>query len=193
MAWKSTAPTATSSTLFSSPRRITEQINTAGMSKIDTASCRKFSKESRLSGLPTELACGFPPTVYSTTWDRRITESNSRSLPVSLTGLGWRICHVMDGLAFGFHELGEPMALPEFRKLFHGPLMGNCGYTQKTAEETIAQGNADLISFARPFISNPDLVQRFKNGWPLADPAETSDWYSPIGEKGYTDFPTYAK
>ncbi len=83
--------------------------------------------------------------------------------------------------------------MAEFRKVFHGPLIGNCGYTQETAEKAIAEGHADLIAFGRPFISNPDLVQRFKNGWPLAEPAEMSDWYSPIGEKGYTDFPTYAQ
>ena len=35
--------------------------------------------------------------------------------------------HVLDGLAVGFHDLGEPMALAEFRKAFHGPLIGNCG------------------------------------------------------------------
>ncbi|MFM8400025.1 MAG: alkene reductase, partial [Pirellula sp.] len=38
--------------------------------------------------------------------------------------------HVMDGLAFGFHKLGEPMTLTEFRRVFRGPLIGNCGYTQ---------------------------------------------------------------
>ena len=40
-------------------------------------------------------------------------------------------------LAFGFHELGEPMTLAEFREVFKGPLMGNCGYTQETAEAAI--------------------------------------------------------
>ena len=60
------------------------------------------------------------------------------------------------------------------------------------AEGAIAGGQADLIAFGRPFISNPDLVQRFKNGWPLAEPAEMSDWYMPVGPKGYTDFPIYA-
>jgi 2,4-dienoyl-CoA reductase-like NADH-dependent reductase (Old Yellow Enzyme family) len=62
-------------------------------------------------------------------------------------------------------------------KVFHGPLMGICGYTQETAEQAIAEGQADLIAFGRPFISNPDLVERFRNGWPLADPAPMSDWY----------------
>lgn len=110
-----------------------------------------------------------------------------------LDAFGLAYLHVMDGLAFGFHELGEPMTLDEFRKVFHGPLIGNCGYEKESAEQAIAEGHADLIAFGRPFISNPDLVERFKNDWPLAEAAEVSDWYSPIGEKGYTDFPAYAQ
>ncbi len=109
-----------------------------------------------------------------------------------LDHFGLSYLHVMDGLAFGFHELGEPMTLAEFRNIFHGPLIGNCGYTQETAETAIAEGHADLIAFGRPFISNPDLVARFQHGWPLAETAEMSDWYSPLGEKGYTDFPAYS-
>ncbi|MGE3407534.1 MAG: alkene reductase [Pirellulales bacterium] len=108
-----------------------------------------------------------------------------------LDRFGLAYLHVMDGLAFGFHKLGEPMTLADFRKVFHGPLIGNCGYTQAEAEKAIAEGHADLIAFGRPFISNPDLVERFKNGWPLSEPAPMSDWYLPTGEKGYTDFPTY--
>ena len=71
--------------------------------------------------------------------------------------------------------------------------MGNCGYTQETAEAAIAAGDADLISFGRPFISNPDLVDRFKNGWTLAPDAEMADWYAPTGAKGYSDFPVYQR
>ena len=97
--------------------------------------------------------------------------------------------HVMDGLAFGFHKLGEPMTLAEFRRVFRGPLIGNCGYIQATAETAISKGHADLIAFGRPFISNPDLVERFRNGHPLAADAPMSDWYLPTGEKGYTDYP----
>jgi N-ethylmaleimide reductase len=109
-----------------------------------------------------------------------------------LNRFGLAYLHVVDGLAFGFHDLGVPMTLDEFRRVFHGPLIGNCGYTKGTAEQAIEAGLADLISFGRPFISNPDLVERFRNGWPLADPARMSDWYSPTGAKGYTDFPHYA-
>lgn len=105
-----------------------------------------------------------------------------------LDSYGLAYLHVMDGLAFGFHNLGEPMTLAEFRKVFRNALIGNCGYTQEAAESMITQGDADLVAFGRPFISNPDLVDRFRNNWPLAPIAEMSDWYSPTGEKGYTDF-----
>jgi N-ethylmaleimide reductase len=108
-----------------------------------------------------------------------------------LDRFGLAYLHVVDGLAFGFHNLGEPMTLAEFRRVFRGPLIGNCGYTQETAERAICEGLADLISFGRPYISNPDLVERFQNGWPVAEPAPMSDWYSPTGAKGYTDFPAY--
>jgi N-ethylmaleimide reductase len=100
--------------------------------------------------------------------------------------------HVVDGLAFGFHGLGEPMTLREFRNVFKGPLMGNCGYSQETAEAAIQSGDADLISFGRPFISNPDLVERFAHGWPLNPPADVGVWYS-FDPVGYTDFPRYGE
>ena len=108
-----------------------------------------------------------------------------------LDEFGLAYLHVLDGLGFGFHELGEPMTLAEFRAVYSGTLMGNCGYTRETAEEAIAEGRADLISFGRPYISNPDLVERFANGWDLNPEADMADWYTPGGAKGYTDFPVY--
>ena len=103
---------------------------------------------------------------------------------------GLAYLHVLDGLVFGFHELGEPMTLKEFRKVFSGPIIGNCGYTKETAETAIQEGDADMIAFGRPFISNPDLVERFRNGWPLAADAEMGDWFS-FEKEGYTDFEFY--
>jgi 2,4-dienoyl-CoA reductase-like NADH-dependent reductase (Old Yellow Enzyme family) len=88
-------------------------------------------------------------------------------VPGELDRFGLAYLHVVDGLAIGFHKLGEPMTLAEFRKVFHGPLVGNGGYTKETAERAIAAGDVELISFGRPFISNPDLVERFRNDWPL--------------------------
>ncbi|NEO32206.1 MAG: alkene reductase [Symploca sp. SIO3C6] len=107
-----------------------------------------------------------------------------------LNAYGLAYLHFLDGLAFGFHQLGEPMRLAEFRGVFEGAIMGNCGYTQDTAEAAIKEGNADLIAFGRPFISNPDLVERFANGWALNPPAEQNIWYS-FEKEGYTDFSLY--
>jgi N-ethylmaleimide reductase len=100
--------------------------------------------------------------------------------------------HVLDGLAFGFHGLGEAMTLVDFRKLYSGKLMGNCGYTKEAGEKAVDDGRADMIAYGRPYISNPDLLERFKNNWPLNPDAAPSDWYtSSQGAKGYTDFPFY--
>lgn len=109
-----------------------------------------------------------------------------------LDRFGLAYLHVMDGLAFGFHELGEAMTLKEFRPLFRGTLMGNCGYTKEAAEAAIASGDADLIAFGRPFISNPDLVERLRNNWPLAETGPMETWWVNLGAKGLTDYPTYS-
>lgn len=109
-----------------------------------------------------------------------------------LNRVGLAYLHVMDGLAFGFHELGDPMTLEDFRGVFDGPLMANCGYTQDTAEDAVARGAADLVAIGRPYLSNPDLVERYRNGWPLADVADPSTWYAGGGAAGYTDYPPHA-
>ncbi|MFH2059120.1 MAG: alkene reductase [Pseudomonadota bacterium] len=98
--------------------------------------------------------------------------------------------HIMDGLAFGFHELGEPMTLADFRKVYDGTIMGNCGYTKQIAQDQVSNGHADLVAFGRPYITNPDLVERLKNDWPLNPCEDMSLWYVP-GEKGYTDYLPY--
>jgi len=110
------------------------------------------------------------------------------TLELNRAGLGY--LHVIDGLAFGFHQRGEPVTLKETRSLFHSTLIGNCGYTAETADAAIACGDADLIAFGRPFISNPDLVDRFDHDAPLNPDAGMDVWYAPIGARGYTDFPT---
>ena len=68
-----------------------------------------------------------------------------------LDKLGIGYIHVIDGLGFGFHELGKPMTLAEYRKLFSRTLIGNCSYTKESASEQINDGNADLVAFGRAF------------------------------------------
>lgn len=99
--------------------------------------------------------------------------------------------HVMDGLAFGFHHKGKQMTLAEFRPLFQGMLMGNCGYTGEAAEKAVSAGHADMIAFGRPFITNPDLPERFKHNLPLNPAEDMSLWYTP-GPRGYTDYKPFA-
>jgi N-ethylmaleimide reductase len=83
-----------------------------------------------------------------------------------------------------------PALMGVLRKAFGGALIVNGGYGRETAEEVIAAGRADLVSFAIPFISNPDLVERFRLGAPLA-PGDEATFHSG-GAKGYIDYPTLA-
>jgi N-ethylmaleimide reductase len=107
-----------------------------------------------------------------------------------LNKLGLGYLHIMDGLAFGFHEMGEPMTLAECRDAYDGVITGNCGYTKETAEERLAAGHADLAAFGRPYITNPDLPERMKNNWPLEPAEDMTFWYTP-GADGYTDYKPY--
>ncbi|WP_395589425.1 alkene reductase [Pseudomonas sp. TR47] len=63
--------------------------------------------------------------------------------------------------------------------------------TLERAQELIESGLIDLPAFGQPFISNPDLVARLKNGWPLAQP--NRDTYYGGGIDGYVDYPPYSE
>jgi len=73
------------------------------------------------------------------------------------------------------------------RRRFSGAYIANNQYTLKLADETLAKGHADMFSFGRPFIANPDLVGRLRSGAPLAE-APKDYWYGG-GPVGYSDWP----
>lgn len=98
--------------------------------------------------------------------------------------------HVMDGLAFGFHEQGEPFTLGDVRSLYTGLVIGNCGYDAELAARRITENEADLVAFGRPFITNPDLPARILKGYPLEPSEDMSRWYGG-GAEGYTDYIAY--
>jgi 2,4-dienoyl-CoA reductase-like NADH-dependent reductase (Old Yellow Enzyme family) len=76
---------------------------------------------------------------------------------------------------------------PHIRRAFKGPLVLNSDYTLARGQAALDAGEADAIAFGRPFISNPDLVERLRAGAPLqADVMAT--WYSQ-GPEGYVDYP----
>jgi N-ethylmaleimide reductase len=54
----------------------------------------------------------------------------------------------------------------------------HCSYTPETAEKAIESGDADLITFGRPYLNNPDLPDRVANGWPLNDLLDYKYWYN---------------
>jgi N-ethylmaleimide reductase len=70
---------------------------------------------------------------------------------------------------------------------FGGHYIANNSYDRSLAIEAINSGYADMIAFGRPFIGNPDLVERLRGNAPLVD-APHSAYYGG-GAEGYTDFP----
>ncbi|WP_034922527.1 alkene reductase [Gillisia sp. CAL575] len=74
-----------------------------------------------------------------------------------------------------------------YRPIYKGTLMINAGFDQEKGNNVIKEGNADLVSFAKLFISNPDLPNRFEKNADLAKWDEDT-FYTP-GSKGYTDYP----
>ncbi|WP_343616823.1 alkene reductase [Novosphingobium sp.] len=99
--------------------------------------------------------------------------------------------HLSDQLTIGAEKMPEGFG-HAFRQAYRGTLMAAGGFDRDSAERALASGDLDLIAFGRPFIANPDLVDRLKHGHPLAVP-ERATWYGPSGEKGYTDYPTWAE
>ena len=76
------------------------------------------------------------------------------------------------------------------RQRFQGTIIFCGGYTKKRAETELEKGFPNLIAFGRPFINNPDLVERITNGWLLSKDLDMSTFYT-VGEKGYTDYPIH--
>lgn len=104
--------------------------------------------------------------------------------------------HAMTGTGFvPLHDVGKHVTAEDFRRVFSGALMVNTGYTAETGEADVKNNVADLVAYGRPFIANPDLVERFANGWPLNDVDFTklySEVNNRLAEEGYTDYPTYS-
>ena len=82
-----------------------------------------------------------------------------------------------------------PFDYAALRKHFHGIWMVNNGYDRAMAIDEIASGRADLVSFGRPFIANPDLVRRLRENTPLNALLGRETLYGG-GAHGYTDYPT---
>ena len=86
----------------------------------------------------------------------------------------------------GRESLVSPRIAPIVREAFGGVFIANDKFTQETAEDLLANGEADAVAFGKLFISNPDLPERFRNKAQLNE-WDVNTFYS-AGPKGYTDY-----
>lgn len=122
-------------------------------------------------------------------WDDT-TEAQFTHLAKGLKDIGIVYMHVVDHASMGAPAV--PVAVKDaIRHAFGSTIILSGGYDPDRAEADLAAGKGELVAFGRPFISNPDLVQRFEAGIPLAEP-DAGTFYTP-GEKGYTDYLPAAK
>ncbi|KAF1697284.1 alkene reductase [Pseudoxanthomonas jiangsuensis] len=115
-------------------------------------------------------------------------------LAVELGRLRLAYLHVLEPIA-------GPLALPEgterltplLRTAFHGPLIVNGGYDAASGARAVASGDADLVAYGVPFLANPDLPARFRQGAPLNEPDYATFYMTGRGDAGgYTDYPSLA-
>ena len=84
------------------------------------------------------------------------------------------------------HYLQHGEVTPHFRKIYRGTLMTNGKFDTESGEQAIKEGNADLIAYGKPFISNPDLVEKYRSGTPIT-PWDVKTFYTQ-GSEGYVDY-----
>jgi N-ethylmaleimide reductase len=97
--------------------------------------------------------------------------------------------HVVEGATGGPRD-NIPFDYQALRQRFRGAYIANNGYTLELANDALAAGRADLICFGRPFVANPDLVERLKRGAALNE-VDRATLYGG-DSKGYTDYPALA-
>lgn len=97
--------------------------------------------------------------------------------------------HLSDQLTLGAEKIPDGFA-ERFCETWTGTLIAAGGFDQQSGERALVNGELDLVAMGRPFIANPDLIERMKNGYPLAE-ADRETFYGLLGANGYTDYPTY--
>ena len=105
-----------------------------------------------------------------------------------LSAIGLLYVYDIEGVTQQTRDVPGDISFPALRRGFSGAYIANNQYTLDLAEKTLAAGDADLFSFGRPFIANPDLVERLRTGAPLAE-APKQYWYGGDAT-GYSDWPS---
>jgi N-ethylmaleimide reductase len=130
-----------------------------------------------------------PDGVFNSTGSFPEVESQYLELVRQLSALDLAYVHVLDHSAMGAPPVPYEFKL-KLRQAFGGVFILAGGFDGASAEEALRQKRADLIAFGRPFLANPDLVERLQLNAKLNAPDQAT-FYVP-GPKGYTDYPTLA-
>ncbi len=117
-------------------------------------------------------------------------EASALYLAAELNRRGIAYLHIAEPDWAGGAELTDAFRR-QLRAAFGGMLIFCGGYSAAEGDALIASGIADAIAFGRPYLANPDLVERFRAGAALNTP-DQSTFYGG-GEHGYTDYPTLAQ
>jgi N-ethylmaleimide reductase len=108
-----------------------------------------------------------------------------------LSRLGLAYLHVIEGATQGARDVPGGFDLQALRRAFKGLYMANNGYDLELALQARQLDRADLISFGRLYIANPDLVERLRRRAPLNVPERHTFFGGDA--RGYTDYPTLSR
>lgn len=109
------------------------------------------------------------------------------ALAGALSKIGLVYVHLVDHSSMGTPPVSAELKA-NIRSTFHGALVLSGGYDHARAEADLVAKKGDLVAFGRPFLANPDLVERLRRDLPQNAP-DMDTAYTP-GPKGYTDYPS---
>jgi N-ethylmaleimide reductase len=131
-----------------------------------------------------------PYGVFNSTGAYPDVEAQYLELTQELSQLGMLYIHLLDHSAMGAPPVPAELKF-RLRAAFQGLFILAGGFDRAGAESALKAGQADLIAFARPFLANPDLVERMRAEAAL-NAVDMATFYTP-GPKGYTDYPALAQ
>ncbi|CAN6253444.1 unnamed protein product [Urochloa humidicola] len=118
-------------------------------------------------------------------------EAHALNLVHFMDKLGLLYCHMVEPRKCANGDNGKlaiPHRLSPFRKVFMGTFIVNGGYDREEGNRVVRDGYADLVSYGRLFLANPDLPERFRKKVDL-NKYDRSTFYTSDPVVGYTDYP----
>lgn len=173
--------------------------------RLDNGSSSRGSQDSRCIRLATDVVAAVvdevgahrvgarlsPFASYTNCTDDADAEAKALHLVQFMDKLGVLYCHVVEPRMCADGEHGKlviPHRLSSFRKAFRGTFIVNGGYDREEWDRVIRDGYADLVSYGRLFLANPDLPERFRKKANL-NKYDRSTFYTSDPVAGYTDYP----